>query len=80
MDHFTQKQITKYWSSKSRHIQNCYADISFPYKDTLKKLVIPHCVKQKFSDFVGFISTWSAVRIMNSENPNNTVMKNFTKE
>lgn len=61
IQHFYWDIVGPYWPPERRHVENGYRSLEFPFEElTPPPLAIE--VQWRFSDFVGYTDTWSAVR------------------
>lgn len=76
-----EKKLEKYWSWRIiKYVWNYYSNIEFPYKESLKKVVVTDKTKRKLRDYVRYISTWSGARVLYKENPKSTVIEDYAAE
>ena len=60
--HIYQDTVGAYWPAERRHIEDAYANLSFPYAP----LVTPGFLMQadwNLSQLIGYLATWSATRL-----------------
>ena len=56
------ERLDPFWPPERRHVNNCYADLSFPARDQPIPKGLNMTQQWTQSDLLGFISTWSALR------------------
>lgn len=59
--HFYWQEIGAYWPPERKLVDTGYATIDFPF-DELESPAMEICLKWNLSEFLGYLSTWSAVR------------------
>lgn len=73
--------LVEYWALERRHVENAYRDIPFHFNDVKEKIF--QMKKQwNLDDFMGYLSTWSAVQKYiktNGSNPLELVKNDFEK-
>ena len=58
---FYKEILGDYWAYERRHVENAYRDIPFPFSQVRAEVF--HMKKQwNLQDFLGYLSTWSAVQ------------------
>lgn len=69
---FYQHTVGDYWDPERRHIENEYADIPFPYRNT-EKSVFPQTYKWTPEQLCHYLNTWSSVRKFEKANGYNPI-------
>ena len=64
---FYWNKIGRFWSSRRKMVDDGYKTLDFPFEE-LKHPAININLNWNFSEFIGYISTWSAVRNANESN------------
>ncbi len=59
--HFYKTILGDYWAYERKHVENAYHDIPFPFSD-VKEKVFTMKKQWNLQDFMGYLSTWSAVQ------------------
>jgi ubiquinone/menaquinone biosynthesis C-methylase UbiE len=68
--YFYKDILGDYWAYERKHVENAYLDIPFPFSDVKEKVF--YMKKQwNLKDFMGYLSTWSAVQKYIKTNENN---------
>lgn len=79
--HFYRDILENYWAPERKHVENAYRDIPFPF--TQAKEQVFYMKKQwNLREFIGYLSTWSAVQKYiktNGNNPLELVICDFMK-
>lgn len=79
--HLYKDILGNYWAYERKHVENAYRDIPFPF-DKIKEKVFYMKKHWNLNDFMGYLSTWSAVQKYiktNGNNPLELVVDNFEK-
>ena len=73
IDHFYRGVVGPFWDEERQHIDNSYSSIQFPFEEI--KLNKPYHISKEFSleEFVGYLSTWSAVKRYKEANDHDPV-------
>ena len=78
---FYRNILEDYWAPERKHVENAYSDIPFPFKEVKEQIF--YMKKQwNLQDFMGYLSTWSAVQKyikINGTNPLELVASDFEK-
>lgn len=78
---FYREILEDYWAPERKLVENRYRDIPFPFNHVKEKEF--HMKKEwNLTDFIGYLSTWSAVQKyikVNGKNPLELVIKDFEK-
>lgn len=79
--HFYNEILGNYWAYERKHVENAYLSIPFPFLEVKEKVF--YMKKQwNLSNFMGYLSTWSAVQKyikINGKNPLELVAADFEK-
>lgn len=79
--HFYEGILAGYWATERKHVEQAYRSIPFPFSQVKEKVF--YMKKQwNLQDFMGYLSTWSAVQKyikINSTNPLELVEDDFIK-
>lgn len=73
--------LEDYWAPERKHVENAYRDIPFPFTE-VKEQVFYMKKQWNLQDFIGYLSTWSAVQKyikINGTNPLELVAADFEK-
>ncbi len=79
--HFYKEILGNYWAYERKHVENAYHDIPFPFSE-VKEQVFYMKKQWNLHDFMGYLSTWSAVQKYiktNGKNPLELVAIDFEK-
>lgn len=79
--HFYNLILGDYWTPERKHVENTYRDITFPFNE-VKENVFYMKKQWNLQDFMGYLSTWSAVQKFiktNGTNPLELVAGDFEK-
>lgn len=79
--HFYNNILGNYWAPERRYVENAYSSIPFPFNE-VKENVFYMRKQWSLQDFVGYLSTWSAVQKyikINGTNPLELVAADFEK-
>ncbi len=79
--HFYHGILENYWAPERKHVENAYSSIPFPFTE-VKENVFYMKKQWNLHDFMGYLSTWSAVQKYiktNGTNPLELVVKDFEK-
>ncbi len=79
--HFYNGILGNYWAPERKYVEQAYSTIPFPFSEVKEKVFY---MKKKWNlqDFMGYLSTWSAVQKYikkNGSNPLDLVMDDFQK-
>lgn len=59
--YFYSEIVGPYWDKERKHIDDRYANIPFPFEE-IPSPQLSHCLNWNFEHFLGYLSTWSAVK------------------
>jgi ubiquinone/menaquinone biosynthesis C-methylase UbiE len=79
--HFYNGILGNYWAPERKHVENAYSTIPFPFTE-VKENVFYMKKQWNLQDFMGYLSTWSAVQKYiktNKTNPLELVAADFEK-
>ncbi len=79
--HFYNGILGNYWAPERKHVENAYSNIPFPFTEA-KENVFYMKKQWNLQDFMGYLSTWSAVQKYiktNETNPLELVAADFEK-
>ena len=78
---FYREILENYWATERKHVENAYSNIPFPFSN-LKEQVFQMKKQWNLQDYLGYLSTWSAVQKYiktNGTNPLELVENDFRK-
>lgn len=81
IDHFYKQIIGPYWDKERIYIDELYETIPFPFKE-IKTPVFYNTIEWTLPELIGYLNTWSAVKIYEKEkntNPISLIEQNLKK-
>ena len=73
---FYSKTLKGYWHKERWHIDNEYAEVDLPFRNT-ERHNIAMSKTSLLSDFIGYVSSWSGYQNYCEKNPKNRVLENL---
>ncbi len=81
IDYLYTDLLSPYWPKERRHVETHYLEIQFPY-EPIESAPIKMTAEWNFDQFIGYLSTWSAVKKYQKntgENPLEKIMARLRK-
>ena len=66
IDHFYKNTIGPHWDKERKYIDESYQTIPFPFQE-IKTPTFSHTLEWTLEQFIGYLNTWSAVKLYEKE-------------